>query len=238
MTDELRARAGVSERAHHAGDSSPSVKRAYGVVRVCRTWGLSRATPHQDRQAVRQAVPRDPAWRGLRPAAMTVPLSWSMRFALALCAVFVSAALGAGGIAYVLQSRELAQRLAADVRATAESFARIAENGDRQDLIEQIDAQSLATHGGATLVAFIDGATGEAIGTLGVATSFAGAAADGRPRSRAGRRAPAGRSRRILCLRHPYDTWMDHRGTGRGLDRRKPRGPPCRRPHGVWAPHC
>ena len=105
---------------------------------------------------------------------MKRPLSWSMRFALALSAVFVIGALSAGGVSYVLQSRDLAQRLEADVRAMAESLARTAREGDRQDLEEQIEVQSRATRNAATLVAFIDARTGRTIGNLHISTPFEG----------------------------------------------------------------
>ncbi len=58
---------------------------------------------------------------------MRAPLSWSMRFALALSAVFALGTLTAGGLSYVLLSREMTARLSADVRATAETLARRTE---------------------------------------------------------------------------------------------------------------
>ena len=60
---------------------------------------------------------------------MTMPLSWSMRFALALCAVFTMGTLVAGGLSYVFLSREMTLRLAADTRASAESLASLAADG-------------------------------------------------------------------------------------------------------------
>jgi len=97
-----------------------------------------------------------------------------MRFALVVSAVFVIGAITSGGVTYVLQSRALELRLQADVRALAEGLARTAQEGDRQDLIEQIDVQSRVWRDGATLVAFIDGATNETIGSLPVAHPFEG----------------------------------------------------------------
>jgi signal transduction histidine kinase len=105
---------------------------------------------------------------------MKRPLSWSMRFALALSTVFVIAALSAGGVSYVLQSRVLSQRLAADVQAMAEGLAHPAQEGDRPDVVEQISAQLLAARDASTLVAFIDPQTGDTIGNLRVATPFVG----------------------------------------------------------------
>ena len=54
---------------------------------------------------------------------MNRPLSWSMRFALALSAVFAIGTLSAGGLSYQFLSREMNHRLSADVRASAESLA-------------------------------------------------------------------------------------------------------------------
>ena len=105
---------------------------------------------------------------------MKRPLSWSMRFALALSAVFVIGTLSAGGVSYVLQSRDLARRLEADVQTMAESLARTAREGDRQDLEEQIEVQSRASRDAATLVAFIDAQTGKTIGDLHISAPFEG----------------------------------------------------------------
>lgn len=105
---------------------------------------------------------------------MRRPLSWSMRFALAFSAVFVIGALSAGGVTYVLQSRELERLLAEDVRSLAESLARTAQNADRQDLLEQIDALSLSTRDAATLVGLVDGRTGEIHGNLRLSAPFEG----------------------------------------------------------------
>ena len=50
---------------------------------------------------------------------MRRPLSWSMRFALALSAVFAIGTLSAGGLSYLFLSREMTARLSADVRSGA-----------------------------------------------------------------------------------------------------------------------
>lgn len=101
--------------------------------------------------------------------------SWSMRFALALSAVFAIGALSAGGISYVLQTRDLTARLAADVRSHAQELAHTAAGGDRQDLREQVLAQVLASRDGSTLVAWIDSDTGRAIGSFRPREVFEGA---------------------------------------------------------------
>ncbi len=106
---------------------------------------------------------------------MRRPLSWSMRFALALSAVFVIGTLTAGGLSYVFLSREMTQRLAADVQASAESLARIAAAGDMTDLREQIMAQVQSSRDGASLFAFVDAETGQTLGSLHLAAPFDGA---------------------------------------------------------------
>lgn len=100
--------------------------------------------------------------------------SWSMRFALALSAVFALGTLAAGGLAYLSISHELSNRLALDVRTSAEGLARIAEAGDRTDLQEQIAAQVRAVGDASTLFAYVDSATGRTTGTLLLPTPFAG----------------------------------------------------------------
>ena len=106
---------------------------------------------------------------------MKRPLSWSMRFALALSAVFAIGTLSAGGLSYLFLSREMTARLSADVRSSAESLARIAATGDRTDLSEQIVAQARSNRDGASLYAFVDAGTGQAIGSLHLAAPFEGA---------------------------------------------------------------
>lgn len=105
---------------------------------------------------------------------MRRPLSWSMRFALSVSAVFAIGTLVAGTVAWLLQSEDLAQRLEADVAATANSLAATAEAGDLQDLVEQISAQAAAAQGNALLVAFVDANTGETIGNMALAAPFSG----------------------------------------------------------------
>ncbi len=98
-----------------------------------------------------------------------------MRFALALAAVFAIGTLSAGGLSYLFLSREMSARLAADVRSSAESLARIAAAGDRTDLTEQILAQVRSSHDGASLYALIDTDAGQTVGSLHPATPFEGA---------------------------------------------------------------
>jgi signal transduction histidine kinase len=106
---------------------------------------------------------------------MKRPLSWSMRFALALSAVFAIGTLSAGGLSYLFLSREMTARLSADVRSSAESLAGIAATGDKTDLSEQIVAQARSSKDGANLYAFVDAGTGQAIGSLHFAAPFEGA---------------------------------------------------------------
>lgn len=106
---------------------------------------------------------------------MRRPLSWSMRFALALSAVFAIGTITAGGLSYLLLSREMTARLSADVRSSTESLAQIAATGDKTDLQDQILAQVRSSRDGASLFAFVDAGSGQAIGSLHVATPFEGA---------------------------------------------------------------
>lgn len=101
--------------------------------------------------------------------------SWSMRFALALSAVFAIGTLSAGGLSYLFLSREMSNRLAADVRASAESLAQILAAGDRADLEELIAAQVRTAQGGSSLYAYTDAASGVTIGSLHVSAPFEGA---------------------------------------------------------------
>jgi signal transduction histidine kinase len=97
-----------------------------------------------------------------------------MRFALALSAVFAIGTLTAGGLSYLLLSKEMAARLAADVQSSAESLAQIAAAGDRTDLREQVIAQVRASRDAAALFAFVDVASGETLGSLQIAKPFQG----------------------------------------------------------------
>ena len=105
---------------------------------------------------------------------MRPPLSWSMRFALALSAVFAIGTLSAGGLSYLLLSHEMTARLSADVRSSAESLAQLAATGDRTDLREQILAQVRSSRDSASLYAFVDAGSGQALGSLHVAEPFEG----------------------------------------------------------------
>ncbi len=97
-----------------------------------------------------------------------------MRFALALSAVFTIGTLAAGGLSYLFLSKEMTQRLSADVRSSAESLARIAAEGDLTDLREQIAALVRSTRDGASLFAFVDADTGTSFGSLEVESPFEG----------------------------------------------------------------
>lgn len=105
---------------------------------------------------------------------MRRPLSWSMRFALALSAVFAIGTLSAGGLSYLFLSREMTARLSADVRSSAESLAQIAATGDRTDLREQILAQVRSSRDGASLYAFVDAGSGQVLGSLHFGEPFEG----------------------------------------------------------------
>ncbi len=100
--------------------------------------------------------------------------SWSMRFALALSAVFAISAITAGGISYVLQTRDLYNRLVSEVQATAESLASVADGGDRAELEERVLAWAQAAGNSSTLVAWGDTATGEVLGSFRPTTPFEG----------------------------------------------------------------
>ena len=91
---------------------------------------------------------------------MRRPLSWSMRFALALSAVFAIGTLSAGGLSYLFLSREMTARLSADVRSGAESLAQIAATGDGTDLREQVLALVRSSSDGASLYSFVDAGSG------------------------------------------------------------------------------
>ncbi|MCB1369219.1 MAG: HAMP domain-containing histidine kinase [Rhodobacteraceae bacterium] len=97
-----------------------------------------------------------------------------MRFALALSAVFILGTLSAGGLSYLFLSREMTERLSADVRSSAESLAEIAAGGDQTDLEEQIAALVRSTRNGASLFAYINADTGITLGSLAVAPPFEG----------------------------------------------------------------
>lgn len=86
---------------------------------------------------------------------MKNPLTWSMRFAIAISAVFALASLFAGGLSYVMQSEEMLRRLQADVRADTESLALGVKDGDLQDLVDQVIARISVIHDGSQIVAFI-----------------------------------------------------------------------------------
>ncbi|MCC0064932.1 MAG: HAMP domain-containing histidine kinase [Defluviimonas sp.] len=106
---------------------------------------------------------------------MRQAVSWSMRFALALSAVFAIGTLSAGGLSYLFISRDMTERLTADVRSWAESLARIAATGDRADLRQQVLAQVRSSQDGASLFAFVDAGSGQTTGSLKLAAPFEGA---------------------------------------------------------------
>ncbi|SOC21437.1 signal transduction histidine kinase [Rhodobacter sp. JA431] len=101
-------------------------------------------------------------------------LTWSMRFALAISAVFALAALAAGGIAYVLQYQEMAQRLAAEVISETNALALSARDGDLQDLTDQVAARASVSPDGSQIVAFVPVGDGAAQGNVRVYAPFEG----------------------------------------------------------------
>lgn len=105
---------------------------------------------------------------------MKRPISWSMRFALALSAVFAIGTLSAGGLSYLILSREMTQRLAEDVQSSTESLAQIAADGDPIDVQEQVLAQVRTSRDGTSLFAFVDAETGQTTGSLLLPVPFEG----------------------------------------------------------------
>ncbi|UFI06707.1 sensor histidine kinase [Roseibium aggregatum] len=94
---------------------------------------------------------------------------------MALLSVFTIGVLAAGGLSYLLLSHELEQRLASDVKATVDGLALIAAEGDKTDLIEQIEAHNSVIKDGSALIGFIDAETGLVVGVLKVDKPFEGA---------------------------------------------------------------
>ncbi|MCW1920877.1 HAMP domain-containing histidine kinase [Rhodobacter sp. KR11] len=97
-------------------------------------------------------------------------ISSSMRFALAISAVFALAAVVAGGMSYILQAQDLQKRLEQDVAHTAQSLA---STQDPQDLAELIAAIA-ATPDRAVVVEW-QGADGTRLGNIQNPTRFEGA---------------------------------------------------------------
>lgn len=120
---------------------------------------------------------------------MKRPFSWSMRFALALSAIFVVGTISAGGLSYLLLSRDIGNRLTTEMQSLAERLAAIA---DEDRLVAQIEAQSQLIRDGSTLYVFIDAQTGERTGSLAVNIPFEGAKrlVVGRDMTRAAQAAP------------------------------------------------
>lgn len=102
-------------------------------------------------------------------------LTWSMRFAIAISSVFALAALVAGGISYVMQSKEMLRRLEAEVRANTESLALAAKEGDIQDLRDQIAARVAVIHDASSIIAFVPNDGSPPLGNARVDTPFDGA---------------------------------------------------------------
>lgn len=101
-------------------------------------------------------------------------LSWSMRFALLISAVFAGTALIAGGIAYRHLSAELSDRLRQDVQLMAENLAYTLQNGGEADLLEQIGATAANVRDGSALAVFLDPAGNRLGGNFMPAVPFYG----------------------------------------------------------------
>lgn len=102
-------------------------------------------------------------------------LTWSMRFALAISAVFAVAALVAGGVSWRLQSDEMVRTLRTEVRADAESLALAVRDGDMEDLADQIAARVAVSGDDAQIVAFVPSDGGAVLGNATVDAPFEGA---------------------------------------------------------------
>ena len=102
-------------------------------------------------------------------------LTWSMRFAIAISAVFALASLFAGGLSYVMQSEEMLRRLQADVRSYTESLALGVKDGDLQDLVDQITSRIAVIHDGSQIVAFVPADGSTPLGNVRIAAPFDGA---------------------------------------------------------------
>lgn len=105
---------------------------------------------------------------------MKSSLTWSMRFAIAISAVFALASLFAGGLSYVMQSEEMLRRLQTDVRADTESLALGVKDGDLQDLIDQITARIAVIHDGSQIVSFVPADGSAPLGNARIAAPFDG----------------------------------------------------------------
>ena len=95
---------------------------------------------------------------------MIRPLSSSVRFALAVSALFALLAVIAGVATYAMQTRAMSNQLAEDVKGLTAGLAQIASQGDRQDLIEQTTALSGSVGDGSLIAVFVDKASGQSFG--------------------------------------------------------------------------
>ncbi|SOC14855.1 sensor histidine kinase [Rhodobacter maris] len=101
-------------------------------------------------------------------------VTWSMRFALVISAVFILAALVAGGLAYELQSRGMAHRLESEVEADTRALALAPREGDLEDLSAQVAALASVSRDGAQIVAYLPAAGGAVEGNARVVAPFEG----------------------------------------------------------------
>ncbi|MFD2173279.1 sensor histidine kinase [Rhodobacter lacus] len=101
-------------------------------------------------------------------------VTWSMRFALAISAVFILAALVAGGLAYELQSRGMAHRLEAEVEADTRALALAPKDGDLEDLSAQVAALATVSRDSAQIVAYLPAGGEPAEGNARIKAPFEG----------------------------------------------------------------
>ncbi len=100
-------------------------------------------------------------------------LSYSMRFALILSAVFSVASITAAGVSYTILSDELRTRLFEDAKLTAVSLANILQTSGPVDLEDQLRVQAARDHDTSTLTYFVaPGRPG--VGTMKIAAPFEG----------------------------------------------------------------
>lgn len=100
-------------------------------------------------------------------------LSYSMRFALILSAVFSVASIIAAGVSYTILSDELRTKLFEDAKLTAVGLANILQTGGAADLEDQLRAQAARDLDTSTLTYFVaPGRPG--MGTMQIESPFEG----------------------------------------------------------------
>lgn len=97
-----------------------------------------------------------------------------MRLALALSALFVVLALGAGAIAWTVMGDELRQRLFDEARTETQALAAELQTGGAEDLARQIRIASRFSDSRGTLYFFLPSGSDQPIGNMRPATLFEG----------------------------------------------------------------